>query len=141
MEREELLALGVEETAVEKILEEQERLRGEYDDRLNAVKNEYEIEKILRESGARNIKAVRALIENGGAEDVMRQVEMLKRDEETRFLFEKKGSFAPYRSPEKLPDTKRDGYEQRLGAARKAGNTVEAIRIKQEAASRGIMLL
>lgn len=141
MERDELLALGVEETAVEKILEEQERLREEYDGKLTAVKNEYEVEKILRESGARNIKAVRALIENGDAEEVRCQVERLKRDEETRFLFEKKGSFAPYRSPERLPDTKRSGYEERLGAARKAGNTVEAIRIKQEAAAQGIMLL
>ena len=141
MEREELLALGVDVDAAEKILEEQERLKAEYDGRLKEVVREQEIERILEKSGARNIKAVRALIKGEEAEDVAREIEGLKNNEETRFLFEKKGSFAPYRSPERLPDTKKSGFEERLNAARRDGNVVEAIRIKQQAASEGVMLL
>lgn len=141
MERDELLGLGLEESIADRILEEQERLREEYDNALTGMKREYEIEKILRESGARNLKAVRALIEGEDAESVLREVERLKNDEETRFLFEKKGSFVPYRSPERLPAAKRDTFEERLKAARRAGDTLEAIRVKQEAASEGIMLI
>ncbi len=141
MERDELLGLGVEEAVADRIIEEQEKLREEYDGRLKGVQKEFEIEKILRESGARNLKAVRALIEGNDTEDVMREIERLKNDEETRFLFEKKGSFAPYRSPERLPDAKRGSFEERLNAARRLGDTLEAIRVKQQAASEGIMLI
>lgn len=141
MEREELVALGIDEAAVDKILEEQQRIIEEYDGRLKATVREHEIERLLIDSGARNIKAVRALIKGEDADSVRAEIEALKGDEATRFLFEKKGSYMPYRSPERLPDTKRGGFEERLSAARKSGNTVEAIRIKQEAASQGIMLL
>lgn len=141
MEREELLALGVEEAAIEKILEEQEKMREEYNGRIEQFKKESEIEKILAGCGARNIKAVRALVGDGDVEEIRAEIEKLKSDEETKFLFEKKGSFAPARSPERLPDVKRNTFEARLNAARREGNTVEAIRIKQEAAAKGIMLI
>lgn len=141
MEREELEALGVEEAVIEKILEEQQRIIEEYDGRLKEVVRESKIEKILERSGARNVKAVRALIKGTEADEVAIEIENLKNDEDTRFLFEKRGSYAPYRSPERLPDTKKSGFEERLSVARKAGNTVEAIRIKQEAAAQGITLL
>lgn len=141
MEKEELLALGLEEDAAEKIIEEQERMREEFTGRIEEVKREYEIEKILSGCGARNIKAVRALIEGNNAEEVREEIEKLKHDEETKFLFEKKGSFEPARSPERLPDTKKNSFEARLIAARRNGDTLEAIRIKQQAAAQGIMLL
>ncbi len=141
MDREELTALGLDEEAVEKIVGEQERLREEYEIRIASVEREHEIEKILVQSGARNIKAVRALVGDGDAESVKREIDKLKNDEETRFLFEKKGSFMPARSPERLPDTQKAGYEERLKEARRAGNTLEAIRIKQQAANEGIVLI
>lgn len=139
MEREELLSMGVPEEAADAIIGESEKMREDYEKIIADTKKEFEIENLLMKSGARNIKAVRALIE--GAEDIEGEIEKLKNDEETRFLFEKKGSFTPYRSPEKLPDMKKSGYETLLTEARKKGNTVDAIRIKQKAASEGIMLI
>lgn len=141
MERDELIALGIEEAVADRIMEEQDAMRRDFDERLREERNEHEIEKILTGSGARNIKAVRALIEATEAEDVAREIERLKSDEETRFLFEKKGSFAPYRGAERLPDTKKSTFEERLNAARRAGDTLEAIRVKQQAASEGVMLI
>ncbi len=139
MDREELLGMGVPEEAADAIIGESEKIKEDYEKRLADTKKEVEIEKLLVKNGARNIKAVRALLE--GAEDVEGEIEKLKSDEETRFLFEKKGSFAPARSPERLPDVKKGGYEALLTEARKKGNTVDAIRIKQKAASEGIMLI
>ena len=141
MDRDELLALGIEESVADRLVEEQEKMRAEYDCKIKEVTREHEIERILRESGARNLKAVRALLEGDEIEDIACEVERLKKDEETRFLFEKKGSFVPYRSPERLPDTKRSSFEERLNTARREGNTLEVIRIKQQAAGEGIMLL
>ena len=141
MERDELLSLGIEEEVVDKILEDREKIIEEYDGRLKKAQKEHEIERLLTESGARNIRAVRALITSEDADGVREEIESLKKGEDTRFLFEKRGSYAPYRSPERLPDTKKSGFEERLNTARKAGNTIEAIRIKQEAAAAGIMLL
>ncbi|MBQ8539963.1 MAG: phage scaffolding protein [Clostridia bacterium] len=141
MERDELIALGLEDAAIERILENEQQLRADYEGRIEAVKREYEVERLLSESGARNVKAVRALVTGGDVESVKAEIERLKNDEETKFLFEKRGSFHPARSPERLPDVKKNSFEERLNAARRAGNTIEAIRIKQQAASEGVMLL
>lgn len=141
MERDELLAMGIEEAAVEKIIEEEERVRADYESRINQIERNFEIDRLLESSGARNIKAVKALIGDGDIETIRGEINRLKNDEETKFLFEKRGSFAPKRSSERLPDVKKNDYEARLKDARKSGNTVEAIRIKQQAASEGIMLL
>ena len=141
MERDELIALGLEDAQIEHILQSEQQLRAEYDGQIEAVKREYEVERLLSESGARNIKAVRALVGDGDVESVKAEIERLKNDEETKFLFEKRGSFAPARSPERLPDANKNSFMERLNAARRAGNTVEAIRIKQQAASEGVMLL
>lgn len=141
LERDELIALGLEDAVIERILENEQQLIAEFEGRIDAVKREYEVERLLSESGARNIKAVRALVTGGDVESVKAEIERLKCDEETKFLFEKRGSFAPARSPERLPDVKKNSFEERLSAARRAGNTLEAIRIKQQAASEGVMLL
>lgn len=141
MKREELIALGIEEETADIIVSEQEKLVSDYEGRIAAVQKEYEVEKILVQSGARNLKAVRALIGDGDVEEIRQNVDRLKNDEETKFLFEKKGSFTPARSGERLPDTKKSSYEERLSNARRQGNTLEAIRIKQQAASEGVMLI
>ena len=141
MERDELIALGLEENQIEHILHQEAALRAEYDGRIEEIKRDYEVEKLLSESGARNIKSVRALLTGSDIESIKGEIEKLKTDEETRFLFEKRGSFSPARSPERLPDKEKNSYIERLNGARRAGNTIEAIRIKQQAASEGIMLL
>lgn len=140
MTRDELTALGIGEEAIEAIIAENNAIREEYEEKLRVVKRENEIDLFLRESGARNVRAVKALLEDG--DDYKEQIENLKRSEDTRFLFDSgKKTFTPYRSGERLPDTKMGEYEARLLAARQTGNTLEAIRIKQQAASEGIMLI
>lgn len=141
MEKNELMALGADEELADVIIGEQEKMAASYEKQIEDVKREYEIEKILNMSGARNIKAVKALITGCEPEDVRSEIEKLKNDEETRFLFERKGSFQPARGSERLPDTKRAKFEDMLKDARRKGNTVEAIRIKQLAASEGVMLI
>lgn len=140
MTRDELTALGIGEEAIEAIIAENDAIREEYEEKLRVMKRENEIDLFLRESGARNLRAVKALLDDG--DDYKEQIEKLKRSEDTRFLFDSgKKTFTPYRSGERLPDTKMGEYEARLNAARQTGNTVEAIRIKQQAASEGIMLI
>lgn len=133
--------MGTSEEAADTILADIENMRQEYEGRIESVKKEYEIEKLLTQSGARNLKAVRALLGDGSVEELAGEIEALKKGEDTRFLFEKRASFAPARSGEKLPDAGKSSYEALLDKARKSGNTLEAIRIKQKAASEGIMLL
>lgn len=139
MNKDEIMALGVEESVAEALWNENEAMKKEYEDKLKRVMRDNEIDIALRESGAKNIKIVRALIEEG--DDFKEQIENLKKGEDTRFLFEGKKSFTPYRSSERLPDMKNEDYLTQLNKARKEGNTIEAIRIKQKAAGEGIMLI
>lgn len=140
MNKDEIMALGVEEGVAETIALESEKEKEGYEARISEIMRENEIDVALRNAGARNLKAVRALLDNG--EDFKSQIETLKSGEDTKFLFEsEKKSFTPYKSNEKLPDTDENEFEAKLSLARQAGNTVEAIRIKQMAASKGIMLI
>lgn len=140
MEREELLGLGIEEDICDKIMEEFSKIEEECERKISDVKKDSEIEIALYESGAKNIKAVRALIDKDG--DISKQLEMLKKESDTSFLFEsERRSFKPGMSSMKLPDTKTSDFEARLSKARKNGNTIEAIKIKKQAAQAGIMLL
>lgn len=141
MDREELLALGASEDAADALLREADRIREEYEGRIAALQQESRITELIKASGARNVRAVRGLLESQDAESVERELETLKKGEDTSFLFERGKSFAPSRSGERLPDTGKSSYEVRLGEARKRGDTVEAIRIKQQAASEGIVLI
>lgn len=140
MTRDELAALGIGDEAIDAIIADNDAMREEYEDKIRCIKRENEIDILLRESGARNVRAVKALLDDG--DDYKEQIENLKRSEDTRFLFDSgKKTFTPYRSGERLPDTKMGEYEARLTAARQTGNTVEAIKIKKQAASEGIMLI
>ncbi len=139
MNKDEIMALGVEESIAEIIFNDNEALRRDYEEKIENLVREGEIDTALRESGAKNIKVVRALIDTKA--DFKEQIEKLKEGADTKFLFETRKGFAPYRSGEKLPDTQKEDYSTRLMNARKAGNTLEAIRIKQLAASEGIMLI
>ena len=139
MDKEELLTLGVDEAAAEVVAENIQKMKDEYEARCESMRREWEAESLIRESGARNTEIIKALIKPD--EDVAEQIERLRRDKDTSFLFEGRKSFEPKRSPERLPDTKKTGFEERLKAARREGNTVEAIRIKQLAAREGVMLL
>lgn len=141
MDKDELLQMGLDEENAEKILLERRELEAEYEGRIEQIKRENEIENLLKESGAKNIKAVRALLEEDDTLSIAEQLEKLKKGEDTGFLFNQNKGFAPARSGERLPDTKKSSYETKLFEARRSGNTIEAIRIKQMAANEGIMLL
>lgn len=139
MERERLLALGVDEAVIDEIMADYDSVREEYEGKIKSLSREKDIELCLMESGARNMRAVRALIEEG--DDYKEQIENLKKGEGTRFLFDGGKSFLPHRSGEKLPDTTFGEMELKLKMAREKKNTVEAIRIKQMAARMGITLI
>ncbi len=145
MDKSELLELGIDESAAEKVMEMAEKMKEEYETKLKSERREARLGEMLRDSGAKNVKAVRALLEIGGDDfekEAEKQIAALKRDKSTGFLFSAgdKG-FEPGFSSGKLPETTRDEYAERLKEARARKNTAEAIRIKQEAAAEGIVLL
>ncbi len=100
---------------------------------------------MLRESGERNIRAARAMLEGCDGEDfaerAAEQIAKMKRGSETSFLFDEGKSFTPGYSSERLPDVKKDGFEAQLREARERRDTVAAIRIKQNAAAEGVILM
>lgn len=144
MEKDVLVSLGVSEEAIEAIMESESSLRGEYEARIREIEKENEIEKIVSGSGAKNVKAVRALLEGCEGDDyrekVSAQLEEMKKGRDTSFLFASK-SFEPARSGEKIPKSEPGEYQVRLNDARNRGDRISAIKIKQEAAKNGIMLI
>ncbi|MGM9552560.1 MAG: phage scaffolding protein [Clostridia bacterium] len=142
MDKNELIAMGVEEAVAEVIEGEFNSLSTSWEEKVAQVEKDFQVELILRDKGAKNIKAVRALLEDGDMDSIKSQIESLTKNKDTRFLFESgKKSFEPYQSGQKLPDVTKNDYEMRLKEARSKGNSVEAIRIKQQAAQEGIMLI
>ena len=141
MDKEKLVAMGIEEEAIDEILGEFDSMRQLYEEKLSDKDYEHETELVLIKSGAKKLKAVKALLEKGDV-SVTEQVEQLKRNKDTRFLFEgERKVFEPYKSGEKLPDVKKDDYEALLQEARKRKDSVQAIKIKKMAAEEGIMLM
>ncbi len=132
---------------------------------MNQLKLDFAIDKALTGASARNNKAVKALLDledakfdkDGNVKGLQEQIDKLKADESTKFLFNSEpdqsqgqgqnnaqgpaafSGFQPGQSTN-IPDSKQTGYETRLAEARKNGNTVEAIKIKQEAAANGVIL-
>lgn len=119
---------------------------------LKALEINNAVEKALTAAGAKNLKAVKALLNLEGAEmdgetvkGLADQIKQLKAEAETGFLF---GEAAPgfkgvpaANNPTQTPNPKADGFNARLAEARKNGNTLEAIKVKQEAAAEGITLM
>ena len=128
----------------------------EYEAQIKAVKVSAAVEKALGEAGAKNGKAVKAFLDLDNAEiaddgtikGLAKQIDTLKADESTSFLFKDAGGAAGATSFKGVqinnglgtpPDT--DSYAVRLTKAREAGNTLEAISIKSEAADNGVYLM
>lgn len=61
-------------------------MKNEYESKLNQMKRDNEVEGKLRDAKAKNIKAVRALLDLDG--DIDKQIETLKSAEDSKFLFE-----------------------------------------------------
>lgn len=123
---------------------------------LNQLKIDAAVEKALTDGGAKNIKAVKALLElddatlseDGTIKGLAEQIDKLKGDEDSKFLFNETKptqqqtfvGFQPGTSTT-VPDSKQAGYEARLAEARKNGNQLEVIKIKQEAFNDGGVVL
>lgn len=116
------------------------------------------VEKTLTDSGAKNIKAVKALLEledaklsdDGTVKGLAEQIEKLKGDDSSKFLFKEieqqnqQQTFTGFQpgTSTTIPNSTQAGYEARLAEARKNGNQLEVIKIKQEAfANDGTVLI
>ncbi len=118
---------------------------------LKAVQINNAVEKELTAAGAKNLKAVKALLEGldkaeldgENVKGLADQIKKLKEEEGTKFLFEEKPGFTGVKAGQsgRTPDPKTAGFAARLDEARKNGNTLEAIKIKQEAAAEGVSLM
>lgn len=120
---------------------------------LNQLKLDNAVEVALKDAGAKNIKAVRANIdmtsvkigEDGKISGLTEQVESLKKSEGWMFNTDQQTQqqftgFQPGASST-VPNSTAAGYEARLADARKNNNQLEVIKIKQEAAADGVILM
>lgn len=125
---------------------------------LTQLKIDGAVEKALTDSGAKNIKAAKALLDltdakladDGTIKGLTEQIQKLQADEGSKFMFnttEQKNTqqqtftgFQPGTSTT-VPDSKQAGYEARLAEARKNNNQLEVIKIKQEAFNDGGIVL
>ena len=105
----------------------------------------------LTAAGAKNIKTVKALLdlsrvnqgEDGRLCGLDEQLEAVRRSD--GYLFAEKQQsfkgFQPGASKDGVPETAQGGFEARLANARKDNNQLEVIKIKQEAAANGVVLV
>lgn len=130
---------------------------------IKKMKIDNAIDKALTEAKAKNLKAVKALLdtknaellEDGTIKGLSDTIKGLVENAETSFLFDS-GSTQPTQTKENTqnklsgfkPNEKKDGipdmtssYQARLIEARKNGNNLEAIQIKREAYAEGIVLI
>lgn len=112
------------------------------------------VNEALTAAGTKNMKAAKALLDLEGVKigddgiviGVKEQVEKLAVAEDSKFLFniaDTKPAFKGFQpgSSTTVPDSTQAGYEARLADARKSNNTLEVIKIKQEAAADGVVLM
>lgn len=122
---------------------------------IKQLKIDTAIDKALADAKAKNPKAVKALLELGDAEiaedgtikGLDAKIKALTEAEDSKFLFdvtEPKGNnqkgFVPGQKKDGVPGAS-STFEARLAEARKNGNTLEAIKVKQEAAAEGVVLV
>lgn len=129
-----------------------------YKAELHRLKVEMAVDKALGEARCKNIKATKSLLDltnadfndDGTVKGLKKQIEGLLADESSKFLFDVQqettitkvaGGFTPtQKQADGLPNASGD-FQARLAEARKAGNMLDAIRIKREATEAGITLL
>lgn len=138
---------------IESLQEANKTMASENEKALKALKREGIDTALLTEAGAKNAKAVMALLDavddkyddDAYKAERMKQIEAIRKDND--YLFNPKNQppqvqgARPIPSVDGTPDVKRTGYETRLAEARKNNNTTAAITIKREAAEEGIFLM
>ena len=124
---------------------------------IKQIKIDAAVDKALADAKAKNPKAVKALLDltkaeladDGTIKGLDTQIKTLSEAEDSKFLFEVDNSqnknnnskgFVPGQKKDGVPGASSD-YETRLAEARKNGNTLDAIKIKQEAAADGVVLI
>lgn len=124
---------------------------------LTQLKIDAAVDKALTDGGAKNVKAVKALLDlsdaklsdDGTVRGLAEQIQKLQAGEDSKFLFAEKqqnqnqqqfNGFQPGTSTT-VPDSKQAGYEARLAEARKNNNQLEVIKIKREAFEDGGLVL
>lgn len=124
---------------------------------IKQIKIDAAVDKALADAKAKNPKAVKALLDlakaeladDGTIKGLDAQIKGLTEAEDSKFLFEVDNSqnknnnskgFVPGQKKDGVPGASSE-YETRLAEARKNGNTLEAIKIKQEAAAEGVVLI
>ena len=132
---------------IKQLQEDNKTQAAAHEKELTQLKIDTAVDKALTESGAKNNKAVRALLnlddaallDDGLVKGLSEQIDKLKADDGSKFLFSeseqpqtKFTGFQPG-SSSMVPNSKQAGYEARLADARKNGNQLEVINIKQEA--------
>ena len=109
------------------------------------------VDSVLAAAWAKNIKSVKALLdladvklgEDGKLRGLDEQLSAVRRSD--GYLFAEKQQsfkgFQPGASSDGVPETAQGGFEARLASARKDNNQLEVIKIKQEAAANGVLLM
>lgn len=135
---------------IQSLQETNTQLTETHQNEMQQLKMDAAIEKALTDGGAKNVKAVRALLElgedtkidqDGTVKGLAEQIEKLKADEGSKFLFNEQPETKPQTTftgfqpgaATTVPNPTHAGYEARLAEARKNGNQLEVIKIKQEA--------
>lgn len=141
---------------IETLQQENKNKEESFNAEIKKIKVENAIDKALNEAKAKNIKAVKALLdtsdaellEDGSIKGLSEKIKGLVESQETSFLFDVSSSSTPNNKNGFVPGQKKDGvpststnYETKLAEARKNNNTLEAIRIKREASAEGIYLV
>ena len=110
------------------------------------------VDAALAAVGAKNVKTVKALLdltkikqsEDGALNGLNEQLEAVRKSDGYLFAEKEQPSFKgfqPGASKDGVPDPEQGGYEARLAQARKDNNQLDVIKIKQEAAANGVVLL
>lgn len=149
-------AAGDNETLTKQIADlqaENTKAKETHESEMNQLKVDFAVERALTGAKAKNIKAVRALLDltdaeldkEGNVKGLQEQIGKLTAADDTKFLFDaaQQQTFKGFQpgASSTVPNPTATGYEARLADARKNNNQLEVIKIKQEAAAEGVVLM
>lgn len=140
---------------IEKLQLENKQKEEQYKQEINKIKIDTAVDLALTNAKVRNKTALKALLkdldkcefnEDGTVKGLKEQLESLSKAEDSKFLFESNESnkftgFVPGINNKKILTSELEDYQTRLNNARNKGDTLEVIKIKQEACQSGISLM
>ena len=136
---------------IAELQEENSRQQKAHMDEMAALRLDNALETALMSAKAKNTKAVRAMLDldkiklddKGELSGLSEQLDVLRKSDGYMFDEERAEKFTGFQPGVSagLPDASKASYESRLAEARKNSNKLEVIKIKQEAANDGIILI